>query len=204
MPLTDKQVKNAKPDRRPPTRTKGGSAGNGGTPKDSQSPKVYKTKSGEPPKSYKLYDGDNLYVEVYRNGSKIWRFRFKFPKENVISLGKYPKVSLVKAREKRDRCLDLLARGIDPSLQRRLAKDARTGQAEDAFEVIAKEWLAKFIDPKSASHSKRVHARFTNDVFPWIGKRPRIRCNPRALAPFFCVVIHHMAWNQSLSGIWVS
>ncbi len=88
MPLTDTQVKNAKPDRRPPARTKGGAAGNGGTAKNSQPPKVYKTKSGEQPKSYKLYDGDNLYIEVFRNGSKIWRFRFKFPKENVISLGK--------------------------------------------------------------------------------------------------------------------
>ena len=172
MPLTDTQVKNAKPDRRPPTRAKGGASGNGGTAKNSLAPQVYKTKSGEQPKSYKLYDGDNLYIEVFRNGSKIWRFRFKFPKENLISLGKYPKVSLAKAREQRDKCLDLLARGIDPSLHRRLAKDAKTGQAEDAFEVIAKEWLAKFIDTKSPSHSKRVHARFENDVFPWIGKRP--------------------------------
>jgi integrase len=181
MPLTDTQVKNAKPDRRPPARAKGGAAGDGDTAKNSQLPKVYKTKSGEQPKSYKLYDGDNLYIEVFRNGSKIWRFRFKFPKENVISLGKYPKVSLVKAREERDKCLDLLARGIDPSLYRRLAKDAKTGQAADAFEVIAKEWLAKFIDPKSKSHSKRVHARFQNDVFPWIGKRPIREIAPKEM-----------------------
>jgi len=184
MPLTDTQVRNAKPDQRPPIRLKGARNGSDEsspeekgdkrkrTRKESQPPKKYNTKSGEQPKSYKLYDSDNLYIEIFQNGSKIWRFRFKFPKENVISLGKYPKVSLVKAREERNKCLDLLARGIDPSLHRRLAKDARTGQAEDAFEVIAKEWLAKFIDPKSASHSKRVHARFTNDVFPWIGKRP--------------------------------
>lgn len=176
MPLTDKQVKNAKPDRRPPARVKGEPIHQGGTAKP-ESTKVYKTKSGEQPNSYKLYDGENLYIEVFRNGSKIWRFRFKFSKENVIrenviSLGKYPKVSLVKAREERDKCIDLLARGIDPSLHRKLAKDAKTGQAEDAFEVIAKEWLAKFIDTKSTSHSKRVHARFENDVFPWIGKRP--------------------------------
>jgi len=172
MPLTATQVKNARPDERPPARAKGAAAGNGGAAKNSESPKVYKTKSGGQPKSYKLYDGENLYIEVFRNGSKIWRFRFKFPKENVISLGKYPKVSLADARKERDKCLDLLARGIDPSLHRRLAKDAKTGQAEDAFEVIATEWLAKFIDPKSASHSKRVRPRFTNDVFPWIGKRP--------------------------------
>jgi hypothetical protein len=48
-----------------------------------------------------------------------------FPKANTISLGKYPKVSLARAREERDKCLDLLARGIDPSLHRRLAKDAK-------------------------------------------------------------------------------
>jgi integrase len=187
MPLTDTQVKNAKPGQRPPIRLKGArnnadaepSKNNGQKAAEKKSaaeklqqPKKYNTKSGEPPKSYKLYDGENLYIEVFQSGSKIWRFRFKFPKENAISLGKYPKVSLAKAREERDKCLELLARGIDPSLHRRLAKDAKTGQAEDAFEVIAKEWLAKFIDPKSTSHSKRVHARFENDVFPWIGKRP--------------------------------
>jgi hypothetical protein len=83
MPLTDKQVKNAKPDRRPPARVKGGTAGHGDTAKNSQLPKVYKTKSGEQPKSYKLYDGENLYIEVFRNGSKIWRFRFKFPSGNI-------------------------------------------------------------------------------------------------------------------------
>jgi integrase len=172
MPLTDTQVKNAKPDRRPPVRAKGGAAGDGNNAKNSQLPKVYKTKSGEQPKSYKLYDGEDLYIEIFRNGSKIWRFRYKFPKTNTISLGQYPKESLVIARKERDKCLELLAKGIDPSLHRKLAKDAKTGQAEDAFEVIAKEWLAKFIDTKSTSHSKRVHARFENDVYPWIGKRP--------------------------------
>jgi hypothetical protein len=179
MPLTDVQVKNAKPGKRPPIRLKGvrdGSDESSPTRKAAESiiepARKYKTKSGEQPKSYKLYDGDNLYIEVFQNGSKIWRFRFRFPKENVISLDKYPKVSLAKAREERDKCLDLLSRGIDPSLHRRLAKDAKTGQAEDALEVIAKEWLAKFIDKRSKSHSKRVRARFDNDVFPWLGKRP--------------------------------
>jgi integrase len=187
MPLTDTQVRNAKPGNRPPLRRKGARNADDDSSsaysdeqetvkkkhagRKQKTPTKYNTKSGEPPKSYKLYDGENLYIEIFQNGSKIWRFRFKFPKENAISLGKYPKVSLAKAREERDKCLDLLKRGIDPSLHRRLAKDAKSGQAEDAFEVIAKEWLAKFIDTKSASHSKRVHARFDNDVFPWVGKR---------------------------------
>ena|SRR5579859_4757 len=95
MPLTDTQVKNAKPGKRPSIRRK--SAGRNGSDAstsdmrrtvDVKSPSAHRTKSGEQPKSYKLYDGENLHIEVFQNGSKIWRFRFKFPKENVISLGR--------------------------------------------------------------------------------------------------------------------
>lgn len=57
-------------------------------------------------------------------------------------------------------------------VQGKLRKRVETGQSEDSVEVIAKEWLEKFINPKSQSHSKRVNARIDNDVFPWVGKRP--------------------------------
>lgn len=63
----------------------------------------------------------------------------------MILLGKYPKVSLAKVGEERDKCLGLLARGVDLSLHRRLAKDAKTRQAEDAFEGTAKEWLLSLL-----------------------------------------------------------
>lgn len=180
MPLTDTQVKNAKPGKRPPIRRKGF---RGSESKESSSAN-HRTSTGpgrangnqtlpeDSAKSYKLYDGENLYIEIFRNGSKIWRFRYKFPKANLISLGKYPKVSLSKAREERDKCLELLAKGIDPSTNRKLRKRVETGQSENSFELITKEWLEKFINPKSQSHSKRVNARFDNDVFPWMGKRP--------------------------------
>ncbi len=185
MPLTETLVKKAKPDQRPPVRHKGvrskGSDKSAGQlqsdkkqddEKNAQHEEESKTDPGKKPKSYKLYDGENLYIEVFRNGSKIWRFRFKFSKENVISLGKYPTVSLAQAREERDKCLELLAKGINPSLHKKLAKKRKTGESEDSFEIIAREWLKKFIDSKAEKHRKRVYARFENDVFPWIGKRP--------------------------------
>ncbi len=181
MPLTDTQVKNAKPGLRPPRRRKGaqgnGSEGSASKPQQGASKSLHLAKDNQPqpekqPKSYKLYDGEDLYIENFRNGSKIWRFRYKFPKANTISLGKYPKVSLATAREERDKCSEMLAKGIDPSLQRKLSKSMQTGQSEDSFEAIARVWLEKFVDPKAESHSKRVYARFNNDVFPWLGKRP--------------------------------
>lgn len=34
--------------------------------------------------------------------------------------------------------------------------------------------------------------------------RPRTRCSPNALVPFFSVVIHHIARNQTGNGVRVS
>lgn len=60
-------------------------------------------------------------------------------------------------------------------------KSAREGATEDSFEVIARGWLKKFIDPMSESHSTRVYARFVNDIFPSIGSRPITEITPKEL-----------------------
>lgn len=50
-------------------------------------------------KVYRLSDGDGLYLLVKPNGSKLWQLRYHFlNKENVISFGKYPLVTLLEAR----------------------------------------------------------------------------------------------------------
>ncbi len=89
-----------------------------------------------------------------------------------ISLGVYPDVSLADARERREEARKLVARGINPSEHRRALKQARANRAENSFEVAAREWLHKFIDPMSESHRKRVCARFEKDILPAIGGRP--------------------------------
>ncbi|MDE2150572.1 MAG: DUF4102 domain-containing protein [Gammaproteobacteria bacterium] len=56
-------------------------------------------------KPYKLTDGLSLFLQVQPSGAKWWRFRYRRPgtkKENLISLGTFPEVSLRRAREKRD------------------------------------------------------------------------------------------------------
>ena len=54
-------------------------------------------------KIYRLFDGGGLYLEVTPQGSKLWRMKFRQPngKENRLSFGKYPDVSLEQARQKR-------------------------------------------------------------------------------------------------------
>jgi len=41
-------------------------------------------------KTYRLYDGLGLYLEVRPNGSKYWRMKFRFAgKEKLLAIGVY-------------------------------------------------------------------------------------------------------------------
>ena len=53
---------------------------------------------------YKLSDGDGLHLLVQPRGRKVWRFRFSFAgRENMLSFGRFPYVTLAAARAKRTR-----------------------------------------------------------------------------------------------------
>ncbi|EDH3762905.1 DUF4102 domain-containing protein [Salmonella enterica subsp. enterica] len=59
-----------------------------------------------------LSDGDGLFLLVHANGSKYWRFRFRFGgKQHVMAFGVYPEVSLADARKKREEAKKLVASG---------------------------------------------------------------------------------------------
>ncbi|MBC8210017.1 MAG: DUF4102 domain-containing protein [Gammaproteobacteria bacterium] len=55
-------------------------------------------------KVYRLLDGDGLYLEVRTNGEKYWRYRYLkiSGKSTMVSLGRYPNVSIEIARIERD------------------------------------------------------------------------------------------------------
>ena len=45
-------------------------------------------------KSYKISDGDGMFLLVHSNGSKYWRMKYYFAgKEKMLALGVYPDVS---------------------------------------------------------------------------------------------------------------
>ena len=71
-------------------------------------------------KSYKLFDGQGLYIEISSKGSKFWRLKYRFEgKEKRISLGAYPEISIEAAREHMRLCKEQLKGGIDPSQARK-------------------------------------------------------------------------------------
>ena len=61
-------------------------------------------------RDYKLSDFDGLYLLVCSNGSKLWRFAYRFDgKQKQIALGAYPQVTLAEARDHREASRKLLA-----------------------------------------------------------------------------------------------
>lgn len=112
-----------------------------------------------------------MFLLVRPNGSKWWRLKYRRPgtgKENLLSLGTFPEVSLKRAREKRSEARRLLADGIDPADRRQ----AEALAAADTFEAVAREWYAKHSPRWVASHASKVLRRLERDVFPWVGAKP--------------------------------
>jgi integrase len=121
----------------------------------------------------RLYDTKGLYLELTSAGGKLWRLKYRFArKEKRISLGKYPAVSLARARTCRDKARELLAQGVDPSENRKLEKSAGAERGANSFKFVALEWLAKNRPRWAASHADKIENRLENDLFPWLGNRP--------------------------------
>ena len=56
-------------------------------------------KANEKDKRYILTDGQGLGLEIIPTGSKFWRFLYRVDnKRKMLSLGKYPAISLTEAR----------------------------------------------------------------------------------------------------------
>ena len=121
----------------------------------------------------KQTDGSGLYLLVNTNGSKWWRFDYRFQnKRKTLSFGTYPDTSLKNAREKRDDARKLIASGIDPGAQRKAAKLTLNESVLNSFELVAREWFAKQSKIWATSHSDKIKLRMEKDLFPWLGHRP--------------------------------
>jgi hypothetical protein len=95
-------------------------------------------------KPHRLTDGNGLHLLVNPNGSKLWRFRYRFGgKQNLLSLGSFPDVGLATARQKRDDARQLIGQGIDPSQKRKDERQALVVAGQNTFKVTAEEYLAK-------------------------------------------------------------
>ncbi|QOP41805.1 tyrosine-type recombinase/integrase [Sulfurimonas marina] len=137
-------------------------------------------KSAKPENAtYSISDGKGLTLQVHPNGSKLWRFRYRIDgKQKMLSMGKYPDVSLADARRKTLEARTIVAEGNDPSQvrkdvkhQKKAIKEAIERKTTHSFEFVANEILNSRFERGEITevHYKRTYRAFENDVYPFIG-----------------------------------
>ena len=101
---------------------------------------VRKSKPSDKP--YRLSDANSLFLRITPAGGKLWRWAYDFEgREKLMSLGKYPIVTLAEARERRDQARKLLANGIDPMAKRKEQKTLERAQTRaDSGRLLLSGW----------------------------------------------------------------
>lgn len=155
-------------------------------------------------KLYRLYDERGLFIEIAPSkkkeksnlARKWWRLKYRFAgKDNNISLGIYPTVSLKEAREKRDDMRKLISNGINPSVRREEIKKEKAIKIKLSFENVTREWLSKYRVKWSESFCHKTLRRFEMYVFPVIGKKPIMDINENDLVSTLQTVESRMKKN---------
>lgn len=126
-------------------------------------------------KPQKLRDGGGLFLLVTPDGAKLWRWDYRRPvtgRQNTIGLGAFPAIRLAEARERVRQGRELLAKGIDPSEQRRAEQAAAKEHVANTFEAVASELLTQRAKELAAGSAIRERRLLDKDLAPYIGARP--------------------------------
>lgn len=111
-----------------------------------------------------------LYLVVQPSGAKSWALRYRFAgRPRKATLGPYPTLPLLKARQSAREALDLLSKGGDPGVEKKVAR-RQAAEGRDLFENVADLFLARHMKARrSYAEIKRLLDR---DITPrWRGRR---------------------------------
>ena len=122
--------------------------------------KILNAKSKD--KQYKIFDGKGLFVLIHPNGSKYFRWEYKYEgKRKTLALGIYPETTLRHARDERLKARKLVHEGSDPVKVRRMLKSekklelkAERGLDQLSFENVAMEWWKRQSLNQTEKHAR--------------------------------------------------
>ena len=156
----------------------------------------------------KLTDEKGLHLLINPNGSRYWRFSYRFDgKQKTLALGVYPDTTLKQARIYRDEARQLIANGTDPSELRKAEKVtlSEAKQQEEAakelerikaageplpgsFRFVALEWAGKRLHDKTPKYQQKVNNQLATYAYPFMGDTPVNEVN----APLILSVLQRM------------
>jgi integrase len=133
-------------------------------------------------KPYKVADSGGLSLHVSAKGHKTWRFKYRVGgKEQLLTLGVYPDLSLAEAREMRNESKKLLRAGHDPRYAAKRAKLIGSSPDAETFEIVARRWHDKQLGRWKPVHPDDVITSLERDIFPHLGSMPMTEIDKRTL-----------------------
>lgn len=130
----------------------------------------------------KFADQFGLYLFVSTKGSKSFRMKYRFAgKEKVLTLGRYPDVSLAAARRLRDAARLELHEGRDPGLEKKKRKEALVVSAGQTLEAVTRAWHENQKGRWASHHAWDVLHSLERDIFPSLGRVPIAEINAQLL-----------------------
>ncbi|MFT0772542.1 tyrosine-type recombinase/integrase [Psychrobacter aquimaris] len=132
--------------------------------------KLTPTEKCTPNRPDKYSDGDGLQLWVRHTGNKVWISAYRWQgKQQTLTLGKYPVLSLQDARKRNLEIKQMLADGINPKEKKKEQQASQDGTR--LFDTIAQKWYAErktFLAPSTFS---RNYSAYLRDVKPVIGHK---------------------------------
>lgn len=134
-------------------------------------------------KQFKLSDGGGLYLLVHSNGSKYWRFDFRFDgKQKSSSLGVWPEVTLAAARSKRNEAKKKIKEGVNPiqAKKKKIALQLMQSHEKEKAELVEVPIPQQNSQQEAIKQAPQLPENNTNSavnllksyVYPELGEKP--------------------------------
>ena len=118
----------------------------------------------------KYSDSDGLQLWVRHTGNKVWVSAYRWQgKQQSLTLGKYPVITLQQARQRNLEIKQLISEGINPKDKRKEQRAEQDGSM--LFDTIAQAWYADRKTFLASSTFSRNYSAYTRDVKPVIGHK---------------------------------
>lgn len=113
----------------------------------------------------KLNNG--LFLEIRPTGRKTWAYRYTFKaKQEKLTLGRYPDLSLKDARQARDEAASQVAKGISPQ---QLKEKEKQGISDAILFRDYGERYTNEVIRKARANPKSMLMYLNNDIYPMLG-----------------------------------
>ena len=123
-----------------------------------------------PSRPDKHSDGDGLQLWVRHTGNKVWISAYRWQgKQQSLTLGKYPVITLQQARQRNLEIKQLISEGTNPKDK----KKEKTAEQDGSriFDTIAQAWYADRKTFLASSTFSRNYSAYMRDVKPVIGHK---------------------------------